>query len=106
MPRFRVMLRCDSAQIVLEDKRAHVGFFTTRAADADTPQLAAFKAVAAVRRDLRSRMAPDPGAVRIVVETISAQSWWWRRFRRPAGFTFFLTGPADTETDAERGKPA
>lgn len=101
MPRFRVMVRCDGTQILLEGKPTEVGFFATRAVDADTPEEAVSEAVALVRRDVEPRITQD-AAIEILVEDITLESWWWRRFRPPAGFTFFLTNrDADGQTGAD-----
>src|SRR5262245_55178715 len=92
------MLRCDTAQIVLEDRPTEVGFFTTRAVDADNRAEAIVQAMAAVRADLRPRITNGATPVGLDVEDVAAVSWWWRRLRPPAGFTFFLVKPDEWDS--------
>ncbi len=100
MPRFRVMLRADSVVIVLEGKATEVGFFTTRAVDAGTADEAVAGAKALVRRDIRpSLVAAAAASLELHVEDVQAVPWTWRRFRRPAGFTFFLADSDARDAD-------
>jgi hypothetical protein len=106
VPRYRVMLRCDQTVIHLEEKPTEVGFFTTRAVDATTPEAAVAAAIVAVRKDLVPRISEEPAGLDIQVEELTQESWWWRRLRPPTGFTFFLVQPEDQqqyedEDDAE-----
>jgi hypothetical protein len=91
------MLRGESARIMIEERPTEVGFFTTRAVDADSADEAVAAALERVRRDLRYGTVGDAAAVALEVEEVSVESWWWRRLRQPAGFIFFLAEPDGQE---------
>lgn len=99
MPRFRVMLRADSAEILLEGKPTILGFFTTRAVDASTPEDAVTAASNAVRRDSRLKLTSDPTSLTLHVEELTSESWWWQRWLPTPGFVFFA--PEDNGDSAQ-----
>jgi hypothetical protein len=96
VPRFRVTVRGDNAVIRVDQAPATVGFFATRAVDADSAEQAASAALASVRMALRDSITNDPDEVTLTTEEVEVASWWWRRFRREMGLVFF---PADSAQD-------
>ena len=96
MPRFRVMVRGDNAVIRVDEAAANVGFYTTRAIDADSPEQAVSAVVSSVRKALRESITNHPDEVALTVDEVGVESWWWRRFRGEMGLVFF---PADSAED-------
>jgi len=89
VPRFRVMLRADSITILNEGRPTEVGFFTTRAVDASSPEQAVEAAKQSVQSELHAMKIQNVQSTELHLEEISNVTWWWRRLRPPAGFTFF-----------------
>jgi hypothetical protein len=105
VPRFRVMVRCEAIEILVEDKLTEVGFFATRAVDADRREEAIARAIACVRADLKHRVTDAGGSVAVDVEEVTLVPWWWRRLRPPGGFTFFIVKPEDYDLAGQNNMP-
>jgi hypothetical protein len=90
--RFRVLLKGDGFLIIVNDELQRVGFFTTRVLDAATSEAAATIALRILwldeRLESRRNLPEDPASLR--VEEVEEVSWFFRRFRPPSGFSFFI----------------
>jgi hypothetical protein len=103
LPRFRVMVRGDNAVIRVDEAPKRVGFFTTRAVDAECSEQAVSDVVSGLRKVLRESVTNHPDEVTLTVEEVALAPWWWRRFRRPMGLVFF---PYDSTEDQGVGRGA
>jgi hypothetical protein len=84
-------------RIALEDHVRDVGFYTTRAVQADSLGEAGRVAEESIWRELREKV-PAEHLVdgHLEVEEVEEVGRWWRRLSPPAGFTWYM---ADDESE-------